>query len=168
MRLLAALVALAAIPAIAAIEAEPLTGKVVSVTDGDTVRVLDAANVQLKVRLQGIDAPELGQPFGKASRERLAELVMRKDVVLHEHGKDKFGRTLGWLEVGGADVAAQMLADGLAWHYVKYDHSQTLAEAEQSARAAKRGLWADAKAMPPWDWRASEHKRKSAAVPSGR
>ena len=102
-------------------------------------------NVTLKVRLQAIDAPELGQPFGRASRERLAELVMRKDVVLHEHGKDKFGRTLGWLEVGGADVAAQMLADGLAWHYVKYDHSQTLAEAEQSARAAKRGLRADAK-----------------------
>ena len=144
------------------------TVRVVKVHDGDTVHCLRGDNVTLKVRLQGIDAPELGQPFGKASRERLAELVMRKDVVLHEHGKDKFGRTLGWLEVGGADVAAQMLADGLAWHYVKYDHSQTLAEAEQSARAAKRGLWADAKALPPWDWRASEHKRKSAAVPSGR
>ena len=144
------------------------TVRVVKVHDGDTVHCLRGDTVTLKVWLQGIDAPELGQPFGKASRERLAELVMRKDVVLHEHGKDKFGRTLGWLEVGGADVAAQMLADGLAWHYVKYDHSQTLAEAEQSARAAKRGLWADAKAVPPWEWRASEHERKAAAVPSGR
>ena len=144
------------------------TVRVVKVHDGDTVHCLRGDTVTLKVRLQGIDAPELGQPFGKASRERLAELVMRKDVVLHEHGKDKFGRTLGWLEVGGADVAAQMLADGLAWHYVKYDHSQTLAGAEQTARAAKRGLWADAKAMPPWEWRASEHERKAAAVPSGR
>ena len=144
------------------------TVRVVKVHDGDTVHCLRGDNVTLKVRLQGIDAPELGQPFGKASRERLAELVMRKDVVLHEHGKDKFGRTLGWLEVGGADVAAQMLADGLAWHYVKYDHSQTLAEAEQSARAAKRGLWADAKAMPPWEWRASEHECKAGAVPSRR
>ena len=118
--------------------------------------------------MQGIDAPELEQPFGKASRERLTALVLRKDVVLYEHGKDKFSRTLGWLQVGGKDVAAQMLADGLAWHYVKYDHSQVLAAAEQSARAAKRGLWADVKAMPPWEWPAGEHERKAMAVPSRR
>ena len=60
---------LAAIPVAAA---EPLTGRVVNVHDGDTVRVLDAANVQHKVRLQGIDAPELGQPFGAVARDRLA------------------------------------------------------------------------------------------------
>ena len=110
----------------------------------------------------------VGQPFGKASRERLAELVMRKNVVLHEHGKDKFGRTLGWLEVKGRDVSSKMLSDGLAWHYVEYDHSLTLAESEQFAREQKRGLWADAKPMPPWEWRASEHERKAAAAPSGR
>jgi hypothetical protein len=62
----------AAILAPLPIAAEPLTGKVVSVTDGDTVRVLDAANVQHKVRLDGIDAPERGQPFGTVARDRLA------------------------------------------------------------------------------------------------
>ena len=139
------------------------TARVVKVHDGETVHCLRRDKVTLKVRLQGIDAQELGQPFGRASRERLSELGVRQDVVLHEHGKDKFGRTLGWLEVGEKDVAAQMSADGLAWHYVKYDHSQTLAEAEQSARAAKRGLWADAKAMPPWEWRATAKDRKAAA-----
>jgi endonuclease YncB( thermonuclease family) len=68
--LLAANVVLAAIPAIAA---EPLAGKVVSVTDGDTARVLNADNVQHNVRLDGIDGPEHGQPFGTVARDRLAD-----------------------------------------------------------------------------------------------
>jgi endonuclease YncB( thermonuclease family) len=71
---------LAALPA----AADPITGKVVSVTDGDTVRVLDAANVQHKVRLDGIDAPERGQPFGTVARDRLAALVMGKAVKVHD------------------------------------------------------------------------------------
>jgi len=158
------------------LHAPKITVAVVKVWDGDTVNVMRGDSVTLKVRLHGIDAPELGQPFGEESRKRLAELVMpfgeeagsdrladlamRGNVAICEHGKDKFGRTLVWLEVGGRDVASKMLADGLAWHNVEYDHSQTLAEAEQSARAAKRGLWADAKALPPWEWRVSEHERK--------
>lgn len=93
---------------------EPLTGKVVSVTDGDTVRVLDAANVQHKVRLHGIDAPERGQPFGTVARDRLAGLVMGKAVTVRDDGRDKWGRTLGRIEIEGQDVNRQMVADGLA------------------------------------------------------
>lgn len=86
--------------------------------------------------------------------------MLRNDVVSHEHGKDKFGRTLGGLEVGGKDVPAQMLDAGLAWHYVKYDHLQVLAAEEQTARAAKRGLCADAKLVPPVEWWSTEQRRK--------
>lgn len=131
MRLLAAIVALAAIPAIAA---EPLTGKVVSVHDGDTVRVLDAANVQNKVRLDGIDAPERSQPFGTKARERLGELAMGKDVAVHSEGRDKYGRIIARIEVGGQDVGRQMVADGLAWHYTRYSDDAGLAAAERVAR----------------------------------
>ena len=92
--------------------AEPITGKVVSVHDGDTVRVLDAAQVQHKVRLQGIDAPERGQPFGTVARERLAAMVMGKAVTVHDDGRDKYGRTLGHIEIEGRDVNRQMVADG--------------------------------------------------------
>jgi endonuclease YncB( thermonuclease family) len=109
MRLLAAIAILVAIPAIAA---ESLTGKVASGTDGDTARVLDAANVQHKVRLDGIDAPERGQPFGTVARDRLASLVMGKAVTVHNDGRDKWGRTLGRIEVEGQDVNRQMVADG--------------------------------------------------------
>jgi endonuclease YncB( thermonuclease family) len=130
--------------------AEPLTGKVVSVTDGDTVRVLDAANVQHKVRLNGIDAPERGQPFGTVARDRLAALVMGKAVTVHNDGRDKWGRTLGRIEVEGQDVNRQMVADGMAWHYSRFNNDARLAAAERQARAAKRGLWGDAKPVPPW------------------
>lgn len=147
--------------AAAAIAAEPLTGKVVSVTDGDTVRVLDAANVQHKVRLDGIDAPERGQPFGTVARDRLAALVMGKAVTVHAHGQDKYGRTLGRIEVDGQDVNHRMVADGMAWHYSRFNNDARLAAAERQARAAKRGLWADAKPVPPWEWRATEKERKA-------
>jgi endonuclease YncB( thermonuclease family) len=166
MRLLSVLFALAALPAVAA---EPLTGKVVSVTDGDTVRVLDAANVQHKVRLNGIDAPERGQPFGTVARDRLAALVMGKAVKVHDDGRDKWGRTLGRIEIEGRDVNKQMVVDGLAWHYVRYSKDTRLAAAERDARAAKRGLWADKAPVPPWEWRASERERKAARrQPAGR
>ena len=161
----AILVALLTSPALAA-DTATLTGRVVSVHDGDTVRVLDAANVQHKVRLQGIDAPEIGQPFGTKSRDHLAALAKGKMVTVHEHGHDKYGRTLGRIEIGGEDVGTSMVADGMAWHYTRYDKSAELAAAEEKARSAKRGLWADKAPVPPWEWRAGEQDRK--AVPAGR
>ncbi len=148
----------------AAGDAQTSSGRVVSVTDGDTVRVLDAANVQHKVRLDGIDAPERGQPFGTVARDRLAALVMGKAVKVHNDGRDKWGRTLGRIEVEGQDVNRQMVADGMAWHYSRFNNDARLAAAEQAARAAKRGLWADAKPVPPWEWRATGKDRKRQAV----
>jgi endonuclease YncB( thermonuclease family) len=147
--------------AVAVAAAEPLTGKVVSVTDGDTVRVLDAANVQHKVRLNGIDAPERGQPFGTVARDRLAALVMGRAVTVRNDGRDKWGRTLGWIEIEGQNVNRQMVADGLAWHYKRYSKDARLAAAEREARAAGRGLWADKAPVSPWDWRATAKDRKA-------
>lgn len=140
---------------------DAIAGKVVNVHDGDTVRVLDAANVQHKVRLQGIDAPERGQPFGTVSRDRLAALVMGKAVTVHDDGRDKYGRTLGRIEIEGQDVNRTLVAEGLAWHYVKFSKDAGLAAAEREARAAKRGLWGDAKPVPPWEWRATAKDRKA-------
>lgn len=135
---------------------------VVSVHDGDTVLCLDGDNVQRKVRLVGIDAPEIGQPFGTKSRDGLRALVLRKSVLVHEHGEDRYGRTLGSLEIDGGDVALLMLSSGLAWQFTRYSDDEVLAAAEAEARAAKRGLWADREPVPPWDWRATERERKAA------
>jgi endonuclease YncB( thermonuclease family) len=143
--------------------AEPLTGKVVRIADGDTITVLDAANVQHKVRLQGIDPPERGQPFGTKARECLAAMVMGKAVTMHDDGKDKYGRTLGRIEIEGRDVNRQMVADGLAWHYVKFSKDKKLVGTERDAQAAKRGLWADAQLIAPWEWRAAKRDHKKPA-----
>ena len=151
---------------LAAAEPQTFIGKAVNVHDGDTITVLDAANAQHKVRLEGIDAPEIGQPFGTVARDRLAALVKGKSVTVHAHGHDRYGRTLATVDAGGHDVAAQLVAEGLSWHYVRYSHDKTLAAAEADSRQHRRGLWADARPVPPWEWRAGERERKG--VPTGR
>src|SRR5436190_4387653 len=71
---------------------QTLAGCVVSIADGDTVTVLDAANVQHRVRLEGIDAPENGQPFGSKSKESLAVMIFGKDVTVVYGKTDQYGR----------------------------------------------------------------------------
>lgn len=137
----------------------PTACRVVAIADGDTLTVLDDTNTQHKVRLAGIDAPERGQPFGTKARERLGELAMGKDAMVHAEGRDKYGRVIARIEIGGKDVGQRMVADGLAWHYTRFDKDPRLAAAEQAARAARRGLWADKEPVAPWEWRASEKRR---------
>ena len=130
-----------------------LSGRVVSVTDGDTVRLLLAGNQQLKIRLNHIDAPERSQAFGTRSKQNLARYVGGKDVTVRVYGTDKYGRTLGEIILGKQNVNLAMVRDGLAWHYKKYSQDKLYAKAEKDARAAKRGLWSDAQPRPPWNWR---------------
>ncbi|MEI6239393.1 MAG: thermonuclease family protein [Planctomycetia bacterium] len=144
----------------------PVTWRVVGVSDGDTLTALDENNTKHKVRLHGIDAPEIGQPFGTKSREALGRLTVRKTATLHLKGRDRYGRDLARVEVDGHDVNLALVKDGLAWHYVRYDQSPELAAAEREAREAKRGVWADTESVPPWEWRATERDRKS--QPAGR
>ena len=138
--------------------------RVVSVHDGDTITGLDESKTQYKIRLDAIDAPELGQPFGQASKKALSEKVFGKDVVVIPKTKDKYGRTVGHILIDGRDVNLMMLEEGMAWHYKHYDRNARLARAEDEARAAKKGLWSDGEPVPPWDWR-KEHQHRKASVP---
>jgi endonuclease YncB( thermonuclease family) len=148
--------------------AAPVEWKVVSVHDGDTLTAVDAANVQHKVRLQGIDAPEIGQPFGTKARDGLARLTLRKVVRVNVHDHDRYGRVLADIEADGQGVNRTMVADGMAWHYARYSKDAGLAAAERDARAARRGLWADKAPVAPWEWRATEKDRKRQPAPAGR
>jgi endonuclease YncB( thermonuclease family) len=151
-----------------AVAAEPVEWKVVSVHDGDTLTAVDASNVQHKVRLAGIDAPEIGQPFGTKARDGLARLTLRKVVRVNVHEHDRYGRVLADIEADGQGVNRTMVADGMAWHYARYSKDAGLAAAERDARAARRGLWADKAPVAPWEWRASEKDRKRQPAPAGR
>jgi endonuclease YncB( thermonuclease family) len=133
--------------------------RVVGVHDGDTITGLDDATTQHKIRLDAIDAPELGQPFGQASKKALSGKVFGKDVVVTVKTRDKYGRTVGHVLIDGRDVNLEMLEEGMAWHYSKYDRNARLARAEVEARAAGKGLWQDREPVPPWEWRASRKRR---------
>ena len=135
------------------------TGEVVGVTDGDTVTVLRDRE-PVKVRLTEIDAPERKQPFGQRSRQHLADLVFRKEVLVVEHGKDRYGRTLGRLKLGAVDANEEQIRSGMAWVYDKYVVDRSLFGLQDEAKLARRGLWADPEPVPPWEWRQSRRGGK--------
>ena len=137
-----------------------LTVKVVSIHDGDTFTGLNEANEQVKVRLDAVDAPELGQPYGQSSKKALSERIFGKTVTVITKKHDRYGRTIGHVLIDNGDVNLQLLEEGAVWHYKEYDHNKRLADAEDHARAAKKGLWHDATPIAPWDWRKTERERK--------
>lgn len=131
-----------------------LTGRVVAISDGDTVTILDADKTQHKIRLAGIDAPEKKQAFGTKSREALAEMIHEKDVVVEWSSRDKYGRIIGVIRIGERNINREMIAGGWAWHYRQFSKSKGLQAAEDEAREKRRGLWADEKTPePPWEFR---------------
>ena len=145
--------------ATSAFASETLKGRVVKVSDGDTIMVLDVANVQHRIRLDKIDAPEKSQPFGDAARKHLAAFVVDKDVEIEWTKKGKYGRILGtiWAMIPvRTDVNLQMVKDGFVWHYSHFDSTPAYAAAEREARTAKRGLWVADDPINPHQWRKSK------------
>lgn len=149
-----------------------MEARVVAIADGDTLTVLDADRRQHRVRLHGIDAPERQQPFSERSRQHLAQAVHQKRVRLTWSQSDRYGRLLAIVHVqrpracgrppcpvDAVDVNLGQVRAGLAWHYRRYAGEQSrrqrreYAAAEAEARAARRGLWAEAAPIAPWDWR---------------
>ena len=136
-----------------------LTGRIVSIADGDSVTLLDTNLRQHKIRLSGIDAPERRQPFGNRSRLHLGALVFGKRVTAHCPKTDRYKRAVCRIEVDGIDANLAQLDAGMAWHYKAYAREQRApdrrryAQAEDRARDARQGLWADRAPMAPWDFR---------------
>jgi len=127
-------------------------GKVVSVTDGDTIKVLKDG-IQVKVRLAAIDCPEKGQPYGQAAKKFTADLVAGRIVKIWPTDTDRYGRTIAFVFVGGVDLNKELLKAGLAWHYKQYSRDPELAKLEFEARAKKVGLWKEPDQIAPWEWR---------------
>jgi len=141
------------------VHADILTGKVVRVADGDTVTILDSSRQQHKIRLMGIDAPERKQAYGQRSKQSLSEMVAGKTVSVDWNKRDRYRRIVGKILLDGRDVNLEQVKRGMAWHYKAYQREQDVedrsayAQAEDQAQRSKAGLWADARALAPWDWR---------------
>ncbi|MGH9940207.1 MAG: thermonuclease family protein [Blastocatellia bacterium] len=138
-----------------------ITGKVVSVTGGDTITLLDAEKRQHKIRLDGIDAPEEDQAFGDRAKKSLSDLVLGKTVTVTGSKVDRSGRMVGKVTRDDKDIGLRQIERGMAWFYRKYanelsqDDARVYEQAETDARAKSRGLWASPGPIPPWELRAA-------------
>lgn len=131
-----------------------ITGKIIHVLDGDTYDILIAGNKTVRVRMEGIDAPEKGMPFCNVAKKYLRDLCIQKTVKLKQTGTDQHGRTLGFTYLDdGRELSHEMLKAGLAWHYKKYNSDKDLVDLEIKAQNEKKGLWKDNNPLPPWEVR---------------
>lgn len=154
------LVLLFLLPALAAADAR--------VVDGDTIDLGDA-----RIRLHGIDAPELGQSCaalgeiwrcGEAAADRLGRLIRGKRVTCETRDVDRYGREIAVCRVGGVDIGAEMVRSGLAWAFTRF--SGDYVGEEDAARAAQRGIWR-APNQPAWEYRAEKWRAAEAEAPAG-
>lgn len=136
-----------------------IVGKVVGVHDGDTLTLLLDGKEQVKVRLWGVDAPELGQDYGRKARETLQDLVAGKRVEVETDKKDRYGRVVSKVTLPDKkDAGAEMLRAGMAWWYQDYaKKAEDYAKLEKEARKGKIGLWRDLgtkkEPVAPWEFR---------------
>ena len=108
---------------------------------------------RIVIRISGIDAPERGQYYGDVATLHLHWLISGKAVGLKLKQRDSYGRWIATAYLDGADIAEELLQQGLAWHYKDYDSNPRYAQLEAEARQDGRGLWCDDRAVPPWEWR---------------
>lgn len=127
------------------------------VHDGDTLGVSCGSGKPVKIRVADIDAPELQQAYGVASRDDLASRVQGRHIELHARARDRYGRTVATIELDGRDVGLQLVVDGLAWCGMR--PSSSCRTALQKAQHQRLGLWADADPQPPWQWRRQHPQR---------
>jgi endonuclease YncB( thermonuclease family) len=146
-------------------ESNTFTGKVIAVKDGDSIVVLRDKQ-QIEIRLKDVDCPELAQPFGRQAKRQTSELCFGKTVTVKATGKDRYDRTLAHIDLpDGNELNRELVRRGYAWWYREYSKDETLGQLEADAREKKLGLWAAAKPIPPWDWRAAK-RGQSDVLPS--
>lgn len=136
------------------VSAQTLEGKVVKVMDGDTIEVLSTTPLKrTRIRLANIDAPESSQAFGNASKQYLSSIVAGRYVQVKIQSHDQYGRVVGDIYQNGIYVNGQMVKEGLAWVYSKYNTNSQLIIWQREAQNKKLGLWRDKNPMPPWEFR---------------
>ena len=137
----------------------------VSVIDGDTLSVAMDGHTTT-VRIDGIDAPDHGQPFDTAAKEELSSLVKNRVLTINFTGRDGDGVPLADIRAGGNDLGAALLRQGFGWYREERDAAidfAVFADAEAEAQLLRRGLWKDNMPVSPWEWR---KKQAHAAVAS--
>jgi endonuclease YncB( thermonuclease family) len=138
-----------------------ITGRVIGVTDGDTIKILTADKRTFKIRLAEIDTPEKAQPFGQKAKQALSEAVYGKQITLDIETTDRYGRKVAQVFTNDNWINGALVLSGYAWVYRQYAKSnrEKLLDFERQAKADKRGLWSlpEEQRVPPWEWRRSKN-----------
>jgi micrococcal nuclease len=133
--------------------ADTLKGTVRAVVDGNTIEVITPGKDMVRLKLYGINCPELGQPFGEEARRFLENLVLKKEVTVEIKGKDRWGNRLGSLVVNGnVDARRELLREGLAWT-TEVNPDAEFEAMKEKARESGTGLWKEKDPVPPWKFR---------------
>lgn len=131
-----------------------ISGKVVSVSDGDTITVLSGDKLEHRIRLAAIDAPEKAQAFGQRAKQAMSDLCYGKNAQVKVIDIDRYNRSVGEVRCAGVYANEAMLSKGMAWVYRKYSKGYgNFYSVEEEARTTSRGLWVDPEPVPPWEWR---------------
>ena len=136
-----------------------VNGVISRVIDADTVVLKSDQGINYKIRLLGIDAPEINQVYGKEATIYLSNKVLGKNLRVLGENKDRYHRLLGKLILNDNDINLDLVKNGMAWHYKFYKKSQEkkdqllYSNAEIYAKVNNLGLWAKKMPMPPWQWR---------------
>jgi micrococcal nuclease len=145
-----------------------LQGTVVRVSDGDTMDVRVGDGSLVRVRLYGVDAPELSQTFGGEARRYAAATVLKRNVQVHQKNIDKYGRLVGQIFVDGRDLGLELLQAGMVWWYRQYCDDPRYGQAQDSAQQQRRGLWGAPGGDPqaPWEYRRAHPRRTKNSSPA--
>ncbi|MEP5253784.1 MAG: thermonuclease family protein [Winogradskyella arenosi] len=137
-----------------------ISGKVTSITDGDTFKLLQKDSTLIRVRLANIDCPERKQPFSQSAKQFASDAVFGKNIEIVVLNKDRYGRYIAnVIYDGDKNLSKELLKAGYAWHYVRYSNDSTLQDIEDKARKNKIGLWSDPHSIAPWSWRSNKKKK---------
>lgn len=130
-------------------------GTLLKVLDGDTFTMVDSSNTTHKIRLMGVDAPEKGQICDTASFQQLQSLLAGQRLCVEYSKTDRYRRVVGLVYTDSCIVNEALLNTGYVWAYTEYldKHTQHYMKLEAKAKVLKLGLWADPKAIPPWEYR---------------
>jgi len=135
------------------VKEESIEGDITKVIDGDSIKVRTSDGMEYEIQIEGTDAPELKQPFGKESAEALQKMLGTSKVKVTWQKKDNFERLLAQVYVEDKHINSEMIRTGNAWHFKRYNQSKKLADLEIEAKKERLGLWGTDNPQAPWDYR---------------
>lgn len=134
------------------LESKNLKGTIIHVSDGDTVTLLESSGRKHKIRLNGIDAPEIGQPYGEEAKAYVERMVLHQSVEVLVAGTDQYKRILGEVYAGATNINEELLKQGLAWQY-HFNKNSHYVDLVRTAKHKRLNIWSKSNSIDPYEWR---------------